>query len=524
MILIKNKKLLSFLIFFIPFFSFLKNENLIQIEYNDILIIFSFQILLFVIIILNVNLIKIFFRKINLNFDNALIGLAIIYFYSFFFQASNIKETFKNILVSGYLFSAIIYFSLLIIFFFFIYLNLNNLKNNKYFYNFISILVIANYIFFLGNFFFNKKEDIKQDNLPLNLSKVLKNNQKNVDIYFIILDAMTSLDYAKEKNIIDDKEKFIKKFEKLGAKYINNSFSNYPTSHISIQSILNLNYVVTDKSKKYHTYKNFFPNSLINNYEKLPITIFNNYVDRQFYWTGNKIKHCKSNSYAPKMCGGKENIFVHYFNFLELYYKESLLDFLIRRITSKFTNEHEIQTTFEILNDDQLSFFKNIDFSKKNFFFMHLLKPHDPFDVNKECKKPTSLNNSYGYEDNYKCVLLLVEKFIKNINNFSNKEKVIVFVGDHGYPLDNNKNGIKINNKGEIPQSYKIERSKIFSLIYYPENCRNDLVDVKSLINITRFVLNCANNSKLEYLENKYYFTYYETHKNWGEVEFVFEK
>lgn len=522
--LIKGKKLLSFLIFLIPFFSFLKSENLIQIEKYDIFNIFSFQLLLFIIIFFNLTLIKVLFKKINLKIGSALISLAIVYFYSFFFESSGIKEIFKNFFVSGYLLSAIIYFLLLSIFFLFIYFNLNNLKNKKYFYNFIIILVTINYLFFLGNYFLNNKNDIEQNSITINLKKNSKDYKKNIDIYFIILDAMTSLDYAQKKNIIDDKDKFIKKFEKLGAKYIDNSISNYSTSHISIQSVLNFNYVVTDSSEKYYTYKNFFPNSLINNYDKLPITILNNHVDRQFYWIGNKYKYCKSNAYAPNMCGTKENIFIHYFNSLEMYYKKSLLDFLIRRIASKFIDHNNLRSTFEILNDDELNFFKNIDFNKKNFFFMHLLKPHKPFDVNKNCKKSNSNNVSYGYEDNYKCVLLLIEKFIKNINNFSKKEKIIVFVGDHGYPLDNNAREVKINNKGEVSRDYKIERSKIFNLIYYPEDCKKDSHNAKSLINITRFALNCANNLNFEYLQNNYYFTYYENHKNWGEVEFILHK
>ena len=524
MILINNKKILSILIFFIPFISFMKRNNLIQIEKYEIFNIFSFQILLFLLIIFNLNLIRIFFKNSNVKFDNALIGLCIVYFYSFFFQKSNLKDFFENIFFDGYLFSAIIYFLLLIFLFLFVYFNLNNLKNNNYFYNFICILVIANYLFFLMNFILNSKSDNEQNILSINYNKIQKNSEKNIDIYFIILDGMTSLDYAEEKNIIKNKNKYIRKFEKLGAKYISNAFSNYPTSHISIQSILNFDYVVTEKSEKYFSYKNFFPNSLLNNYEVLPLTIFNNYSDRQFYWTGNKYRYCKSNAYAPKMCGGKENKFVHFFTSLELFYKENLLDFAMRRITPIFIKKHEIQSTFEIIKDGRMKFFKNIDFNQKNFFFMHLLKPHEPFDVNEKCEKSNLNSISYNYEKNYKCVLLLVEKFLKNINNFSKKEKIVIFVGDHGLPLNENKNEIKINNKNEISKKYKVERSKIFTLMYYPEYCNKDLRYLKSLINITRFALNCANDSNLKYLDNKYYFTYYENHKNWGKVEFIFQK
>ena len=47
---------------------------------------------------------------------------------------------------------------------------------------------------------------------------------------------------------------------------------------------------------------------------------------------------------------------------------------------------------------------------------------------------------------------------------------------------------------------------------------------VKSPVNLSRFAYNCAEDINLKYLPNKYYFTYYETHKNWGEVELLIKE
>lgn len=516
----KKENIIYISIILLPFFSFLKEENFIQLEIFDISVIFIFQLIIIIFSNIFFKLLFLFFKK-KTTLDHALISISIVYFYSFFFEKSGIKEIFKNIFISGYLFSFFIYLTFLVILFFFIYINLNKIEYKNIILKFIVILISLNYLYFLTNFIFKNKIDLEHIyHNEINLDMKSKRNNKDTDIYFIILDGMASLDYAEENNIIENKNSIINKFKSLGADYIENSISNYSTSYASIQSVLNLNYVVTEKSEKYFTYSNFFPNTLINKYEELPITQYNKYVNRNFYWTGNQYRYCKSNSFEKNMCGGMESIFIHIFNSLEVFYKENLIDFLIRRITSKFIDKKNLQSTFEILNDDKLSFFKNINFNEKNFFFMHLLKPHPPYNVNKNCDKIEYVPISLGYENNYKCVLKLIEKFLININNISKKEKIIVFIGDHGFPLDKFKREINVN-KNEILLDYKIDRSKIFNLIYSPSKCQEEMDYAKSLINTIRFSMNCANNYNLEYLDNYYFFTYYEDHDKWGEVELI---
>lgn len=512
-----NNKILFIFIFFLPFFLFLRNENLIQIQNYTIFNIAIFQIFLILLIIFISIIIKLLTKKQFADFDNLLISFSICYFVSFFFKELNFKENFENILFSGYLFSAIAFFLILILIFFIslYFQNQNDLEN--IFLKFVSIFIFLNYILVSFNFlnFYKKSEsfDLKNTSIDFDLPN---NNEKNIDIYYVVLDEMTSLDYAEEIQAIDNKEIIIDRFNDMGGFYISNTMTNYPTTHLSIQSILDLNYPVTEKSKKYSTYKNFFPNTLINNYEKLTITVLNKKFKRNFYWTGNDYQHCKSNSYEPKMCIN-ENKLVDYLNSLELFYENNLLDFLIRRLNSNKINNSLVKSTFEVLNDDELLLFEKIDFSNKNFFFMHLLKPHKPYNVDKNCNSSTD-NNSYG--ENYKCVLFLIEKFVRNINILSNKPKIIIFTGDHGYIL--NKNFSSQNN--DISYQNKIDRLQIFNLIFYPTECKEDLKFAKSPVNIIRFAFNCAENISINYLPNKHFFTYYENHANWGEVELLLKE
>lgn len=519
-----NSKFLFILIFFLPFFLFLRNQNLIQINDYDVFNILSFQILIIFIIFLLIFLFKFIFSKNSFNFDGLLLSSSIIYFLSFFFEDLKFKELFENVIFSGFLFSILIY-SLILIAIFYITYNIfvsNKLKNN--FFIFILIYVILNYGYIGLNFykFFAQKDlvNYKKEIFDIDEIKIVNSNN-NIDIYFVILDGMISLEYAKQNDVIKNKEKIIRKFEILGGSYISNSISNYPTTHLSLQSILNLSYPINEMSKRYSSYKNFFPNTLINGYEKLPITFLNNKFNRKFYWTGNDYQYCKSNAYAPKMCG-KQKKLIYYLNSLEIFYEKNLLDFLIRRVNNKSLNKSGIQSTFEILNDNNLEFFKKIDFNNKNFFFMHLMKPHEPFNVDKNCK---SINTKGKYKDNYKCTLHLIEKFVKNINLLSEKQKIIIFSGDHGYALNKIEQQIIQDEENENIDN-KIDRSKIFNLVFYPEKCENKMNTkiVKSPVNLSRFAFNCAEDINLLYLPNKYYFTYYETHKNWGKVELLIKE
>ena len=516
-----NSKFLFILIFFLPFLLFLREQNLIQINNYDIINILSFQILIIFIIFLFIFLLKFIFSKNLVNFDGLLLSISITYFLSFFFEDLKFKDFFENVIFSGFLFSIIIFSIILIVIFFITYniLNSNKLKNK--FYNFLLIFIILNYGYITLNFFkfFSQKDIINYQTEAFDLDEIkIVNSNNNIDIYFIVLDGMISLEYAEKNGVIKNKNKIIRQLEYLKGNYIFNSISNYPTTHLSLQSILNLNYPITEKSKKYSSYKNFFPNTLINDYEKLPITFLNNKFNRKFYWTGNNYQYCKSNAYEPNMCG-KQKKLIHYLNSLEIFYEKSLLDFLIRRINNKSLNKLGIQSTFEILNDNNLKFFKQIDFNNKNFFFMHLMKPHAPFNVDKNCN---SINTKGRYEDNYKCTLNLIKKFVKNINLLSEKQKIIIFSGDHGYALNKNDQQI-IKDEENDTIDHKIDRSKIFNLVFYPKKCKNkmDTSIVKSPVNLSRFAYNCAEDINLKYLPNKYYFTYYETHKNWGKVELL---
>ena len=201
-----NNKFLFILIFFLPCLLFLREQNLIQINNYDIINILSFQILIISVIFLFIFLLKFIFSKNLVNFDGLILSISITYFISFFFEDLKFKAFFENVLFSGFLFSIIIFSIILIVIFFITYYILNSNKLKNKFYNFLLIFIILNYGYITFNFFkFFSQKDIKNyQTEAFNLDEIkTDNSNNNIDIYFIILDGMISLEYAETNGVIN---------------------------------------------------------------------------------------------------------------------------------------------------------------------------------------------------------------------------------------------------------------------------------------------------------------------------------
>ena len=75
---------------------------------------------------------------------------------------------------------------------------------------------------------------------------------------------MMSLDSAMKLKIIKDKAKIIQDLNKNGMQYNENFFSNYDQTYLSISSLLQGSYPVTNNSERYTSRRNFFPSLIVN--------------------------------------------------------------------------------------------------------------------------------------------------------------------------------------------------------------------------------------------------------------------
>lgn len=158
---------------------------------------------------------------------------------------------------------------------------------------------------------------------------------------------------------------------------------------------------------------------------------------------------------------------------------------------------------------------KKIIKEKSNFFLIHMLHPHRPYILDKNCNytKPILPNSSKMkiklYSHGYKCVLKSILDWDKKMQNYFDERKQIVLIfGDHGW-----------NFKQDVNENTRINErlNNVFFAYKVPEECKN-LTPPNSHVNLMRFVLKCVGNSNINYLNDNQYLTYYEKHKEFGNV------
>ena len=329
---------------------------------------------------------------------------------------------------------------------------------------------------------------------------------------------MLSLDYAEKINIVN-KDHHIKQLNSNGFTYVENFSSNYIPTYLSLASVLGSDFPVTDKSEKYINHSNFFPNFLLNPKKENNFLNIITELKYKLFWTGNSHVDCIPNNYF--YCFIKD-FTKDYLTKLRLLYFDSIfvyiLDSFINRILDNEIDAEKFLSEFDIHND-----LKNL-IANKSIYLIHALKPHPPFEFDKNCNKLTTPVNQQpnreedNYLENYKiaynCTLKIVNNWISKKS--LNKDDTITFIfGDHGWHFDE-KTMKKV--KDEYNLNELDYRLSIYFAYQIPQRCKNLNVP-KSSVNLMRFALNCAENLDYEFLEDKKYINFSPGHKNYGRVK-----
>ena len=136
----------------------------------------------------------------------------------------------------------------------------------------------------------NKNTIINFENLHLSKEK----NRNISNIYFIIVDAMSSFEIAEKLGVLNSNEinKEIEFYDKNNFQYINSSFSNYDTTQLTLASILKLDYFTEFPNEFTYKKSNVFPVILYhsNDHPLLNILTHKNF---KFYHHGNSWGPCR---------------------------------------------------------------------------------------------------------------------------------------------------------------------------------------------------------------------------------------
>ena len=522
---------LSTIIILIPFLEFIK-ANLFEIDfaiYSQLLLYLISVSTLILILILFLLLFKVKKQPIN----NIIITVAFTYWIFFKFEYLREKLNFFYKIISlndeilVYLSSCLILFVIVVIIY--------KLLLNKLFKKFFNLFFIIHFLFvisFISFLIFKDNFNLKNNILVKNeknffskkeISKILENNN-NLNIYYIIMDGMTSLnEYEKILNNNNSNQKLDNKvsdlinfYKKNDYKYIENSYSTFKDTHHTLGSLLNL-YPLQLKNLKKDSFiyqSSLYPAPLskhnfeINKYPQL-IKVLTE-INYEFKWLGYKL-NCKFLN--PDLCydfvisNKSEKFYNINFYVLKSYLLNTpvidLYKFLKKNLNikinlpdrEKLSETNIYNSKFEVISDFILN---NKKYQKKNksyFYLIHNILPKlDDYYFHKNCNaKNTNLgditNNYILYVDNYECALLRIKEMIEYIDKFD-PDAVVIIQGDQGNSFFENEH---------------LDNYKIFNLIKVPVYCKNYLTNEIDNVNGVRLSLSCATGTDIKLIKRKFY-------------------
>jgi len=470
--------LINILILFIPILEFLsKNSNELD-NYILINLIKVQAVILAIFIFLNL----FFIIKKKTNF--LIFYLAVCYYLSFkFYLIESIFHPYFN-------YKGEISILILLIFYFFLY---KFLKQQLLFFKFTKIFFSIYFIIILFLNFLNF-QNVNTLDAPKDLKMYVNKtdlNKKN-NIYFIIIENMADLNLMEKKFKLDSR-KFISNIITLNSNYIKNVYSNYDKSHLSITSLMNLELIMDENSESYKNKKKFFPHFLDKakfspNKNPMLFRILNK-LDYNVSWIGNSWVGCEY--FNEKSCiYESEKKFMNLITDLKI--DENIIKIFFSytpfiKIHNKLLSKSDTYQKYK--KDDAINKFinysNNINFDKKNFFFIHHHVNKYPFIRNQNCKlkKNNFEYSNKNYLEEYKCSLSNIVKLLNFIKN-KDPNAYVLILGDQGLS----------NLKGN-------EISKIFAL-EKTSNCikKKKIYDSLSLFNN---FLNCSLNLNLDTAKKK---------------------
>lgn len=383
--------------------------------------------------------------------------------------------------------------------------------------NLFSIILIILQCFPLISYATRKYDDVTTvqanekwaDDIYRQIQAANPNGVELPDIYFLILDAYARGDVLKEKFGYDN-EPFYSELRSLGFQVAEHSNVQYPWTHLSVPSTLNMDYL-----------QNFLPADFLSNKPKPTVAgdqfivsrMSREYVDRSrtmllMKKLGYAVERNDS-GYAITRIHNRPSGFIstHMTKLEELTIRKTVIGELIYGMPVLryylLSNDKWIQTLDE--------FAKIADNKASTFAFYHIISPHSPFTFDEhgrslydELLNSTDLkaykeHYKSGYIQNVKGLNLHVIASIKDLLKRSDGNAIVIIQSDHGSRLD--------WEAYKMPQTDVHERFSNLNAIYIPSRYSKDgFDDNNSSVNTFRMLFNDIFNLKLPKLENHAWF------------------
>lgn len=398
------------------------------------------------------------------------------------------------ILIDGLIFISIVYF---------IIKTSKNLLNFTKILNIMALSLVITSLVNIGIYEFKTKTVGQNNNQIMEAVEANTTDLKTAsvlpDIYYIILDAYAASDILKDVFNYDNQD-FINYLSAKGFYVPSKSRSNYARTFLSLPSSLNMNYIndltdmITIESMNRKVLHKITDNNNVMNFLKskryksihfssgLVPTDHNQYADINF------------------KCSGIENEFITTLiqtTILHPFIQYFIADAKRKRILFTFSRLSEIHKIKE-----------------PKFIFAHIVSPHPPYVFGKNGESvPDAKLKMHGtiwkQKKKYLNQLIFINKKVKAlVDEILSKSKVppiIILQADHG-PASTFK-----NDKDSPTNDMLKERMRIFNAYYLPQGGNALLYDSITPVNTFRLIFNFYFNTNYKLLEDRSYFSAYET-------------
>lgn len=382
-----------------------------------------------------------------------------------------------------------------------ILLFISRIKNQKEVHQFViiwcgCILVYSSYLIFD---FYSARSSVSQ----LTTSQKVDDGSYRPNVFYIILDSYPRNDVL-VKDFNFDNSKFTNKLEAQGFKFLDESYSNYPATYLSLSSTLQQSYVlqpgenvVSDDRSKYYD-----------------ILRGNNKTVREFKSLGYRYVHFENPFWEGSKCGSQvDRCLSMRWELTDLFETETALimfsktpiEFLVFKVM-----EEKVWPQVRFLNHH----FKKNFFRKKNeFFFAHVVSPHFPHIYDKNCEPLPHSKLQWDNHDNFfnelRCLNADVEELITTIIQIY-PDSYIILQSDHGVGF---KSKALINPIEDISISDVHQQFGILNAFKIPDACKSTLKSDLTPVNNFKEILNCLQGGKKAHLSDRHIIAYYKSNK-----------
>jgi hypothetical protein len=319
----------------------------------------------------------------------------------------------------------------------------------------------------------------------------LQNTHNTPDVYYIILDEYGGPETMKYLNY--DNSQFYEFLKEKKFIIPEKSTSNYPMTHFSIPSTMNMEYVNDLSNILGKDSKTYLP---------LREMLYNSQVIKNFKSLGYDIVIFESGFVPSKNFVLVDDIICHEEGEID----SILFDTITRTsMIGYFVERHEEEKIRDRINC-AFSEIKTIGNNKDEpiFAFVHMLIPHPPnvFGPNGEAVIPGNPISSeiwdekIAYIDQVKFVNKEIVKVIEKILD-ENEKSIIIIQSDHGSGFD-----IDWKNPDE---SMVLQRLSILNAYYVPEISENQFYENITPVNSFRIIFNDYFNGNYKILEDRNY-------------------